>query len=128
MTSTAKVNQLQATKKRLSDRLPEVEDEAIQKSARELLEKIDAWDAEMVQRKSQSYDDVINFPNGLTADYFFLNGQMSTNVPNVTEAMKARWEELEAIWKKHEVTFDSLESTIAEMDKKLQQGGIGPLK
>jgi photosystem II stability/assembly factor-like uncharacterized protein len=123
-----KVNQLQATKKRLSDRLPEVEDEAIQKSARELLEKIDAWDAEMVQRKSQSYDDVINFPNGLTADYFFLNGQMSTNVPNVTEAMKARWEELEAIWKKHEVTFDSLESTIAEMDKKLQQGGIGPLK
>lgn len=123
-----KVNQLQATKKRLADRLPEVKDETLRNGGQRLLKRIDDWDANMVQRKSQSYDDVINFRNGLTADYFFLNGQMSGNVPNVTEPMKNRWRELEAVWEKHEATFDQLETDLLAMDEQLRKAGLGPLK
>ncbi|MTB50783.1 glycosyl hydrolase [Lewinella sp. W8] len=123
-----KVNQLQSTTERLQDRLPEVEEESIQKSAQDLLDRIESWDAKMVQRKSQSYDDVINFPNGLTADYFFLNGQMGTNVPNVTEAMKERWEALESSWKPYDQEYSAIKSAIDELDNRLRQVGVGPLK
>ncbi len=37
-----------------------------------LVQKMKAWDEDMVQRKSKAYDDVENFPNKFTANYLFL--------------------------------------------------------
>ena len=72
------VNVMQERKNRLSDlhqRLTkEGEHAEIAAAIEELIQHITEWDAVLIQRKSQAYDDVINFPNGLTADYFFLKG------------------------------------------------------
>ncbi|MDH5608224.1 MAG: glycosyl hydrolase [Cyclobacteriaceae bacterium] len=99
------VNQLQEAKKqlnalsaRLTGDYPE-----LHQMGRALDERIMAWDARLIQRKNQSYDDVINFVNGLTAYYLFVKGNLDSTSPRVTrgeieqlDALDLKWESLQS--------------------------------
>ncbi len=63
-----------------------------------LQEKMDKWEEELVQNRTQSYDDIINFVNKLSADYFFLKGEMDNNMPHVTNGQKEQFATLDATW------------------------------
>ena len=125
------VNQLQKVKDRLTVILPTIgsEQTAAKMAAKELLAKINAWDAQMVQRKSQAYDDVINFENGLTAEYFFLKGQADSNIPNMTTPMYERHRELESLWLERKATFDQIwNEDIPAVEQLLSNAGVGILR
>lgn len=64
-----------------------------------IVKKIKAWEAKLVQNKSESNDDVINFKNMLSADYIFLRGELDSNVPIVTNGQKQQLAVLDAQWK-----------------------------
>jgi photosystem II stability/assembly factor-like uncharacterized protein len=68
------------------------------KSAKAIMEKITSWESKLIQPKSQSYDDVINFVNKLSANIIFVHGEMNSNVPYVTGGAVARFEELHDEW------------------------------
>ncbi|MEO0726732.1 MAG: glycosyl hydrolase [Bacteroidota bacterium] len=94
-----------------------------------LAQKIQAWDAQIVQRKSQAYDDVINFPNGLSAEYFFLKGQADSQIPNITEPMRERLEELDALWEPIQKEFQQMwDEDIPTLEKQLRDAGVGILR
>ena len=98
-------------------------------AAKELLAKINAWDVQMVQRKSQAYDDVINFENGLTAEYFFLKGQADSNIPNMTTPMYERHRELESLWLERKAIFDQIwNEDIPAVEQLLSNAGVGILR
>ena len=125
------VNQLQAVKERLSTLLPTLtKDHAEEhKVAKDLLAKIDTWDAKIVQRKSQAYDDVINFKNGLSAEYFFLKGQADSLIPNITEPMRERLKELDALWEPLQKEFQQIwEQDIQNLEQQLHDAGVGILR
>ena len=63
-----------------------------------LIDKITAWEEKLVQPKSQSNDDVINFVNKLTADYIFLKGELDANIPQVTTGQRQQLDVLNAAW------------------------------
>jgi len=65
---------------------------------------IKVWEEDLIQSKSQSNDDVINFINKLSANLVFLNGevQSSSSLPYVTAGQLLRYDELHADWKKYE--------------------------
>ena len=48
-----------------------------------VIQKMKAWDEDMVQRKSKAYDDVENFPNKFSANYMFLINQTESDIPRV---------------------------------------------
>jgi hypothetical protein len=68
------------------------------KLGKELNNKLKAWEEKAIQPRSQSYDDVINFVNKLSANIIFVHGEVNGTVPYVTEGQKARYAELHSEW------------------------------
>jgi hypothetical protein len=69
-------------------------------TAKAISKKIKTWEEALIQPKSQSNDDVINFVNKLSANVIFLKGEVDGggSVPYVTEGQLKRYDELHAEW------------------------------
>jgi hypothetical protein len=94
-----------------------------------VIQKLKAWDEDMVQRKSKAYDDVENFPNKFTAEYIFLINQNDSSLPKVNQASKDRLTELDEQWVVLKNRSDELLNTIIPAyNKLLWDTGIGALK
>ena len=52
--------------------------------SKSLIKKISEWEGKLIQPKSQSYDDVINFVNKLSANIIFVHGEVNSTIPYVT--------------------------------------------
>jgi hypothetical protein len=70
--------------------------------------KIDDWEEKLIQTKSESNDDVINFVNKLSANYIFLRGELDTNTPHVTSGHVNRFKELRTEWSIYKKAFNKL--------------------
>lgn len=93
---------------------------------KELLKKLTNWDEELVQRKSEAYDDTINFENKLTASYLFVNGQLDANIPFVTKGAQEQFELLEGQWKTLEAQYqEMLKKDIPGFNESLNNAGVG---
>ncbi len=64
----------------------------------DIVKKVAIWEEKLIQPKSQSYDDVINFVNKLSANIIFVHGEVNSNIPYVTAGQLARYQELHAEW------------------------------
>jgi hypothetical protein len=81
--------------------------------------KIDEWEEKLIQTKSESNDDVINFVNKLTANYIFLRGELDTNTPHVTLGHVQRFKELNAEWLIYKAELNAiLEKDIKNFNEK----------
>ena len=81
------------------------------KLGKAITQKIKEWEEELIQPKSQSYDDVINFVNKLSANIIFIHGELNGTVPYVTAGQQARYEELHSKWMGFKKAMDGLLST-----------------
>ncbi len=127
------VNELQKIKTRIghiNKRLESAEEhKTLLSSGKDLIEKIDEWDGLLIQRKSEVYDDVINFTNGLTADHLFLKGQADSNRPFITQAMRDRMMELNQKWAPLQSIYNNLmNNEIKTYQENLSEAGVGLLK
>lgn len=74
-----------------------------------LKKRIKAWEEELIQPRSQSNDDVINFVNKLSANLIFVKGEMDyTNFPIVTEGARNRYRELHQEWLVYQTQMEQL--------------------
>lgn len=60
--------------------------EALRKSGQPIIEAIDVWEAEMVQSKQETRQDVVNFPSKLNAHILNLLSTVDSSDPPVTDA------------------------------------------
>ncbi len=123
------VNKLFNAQKQLKAVLEKVEDKDLKKEGQELVEALDAWDKDMVQRKSKAYDDVENFPNKFTAEYLFLINASDSSIPRVNQASMDRKAELDQQWiglKNRGNGF--INSKLPAYNKKLWEAGIGAVQ
>ena len=125
------VNQIRQTRKQMNDLMDILKDKPDMKSVNEqgkkIVEQINAWENELVQPKSQSNDDVINFENKLNADYFFIKGELDVNTPYVTEAQKQRLSELNAVWQKRQVEQGAIQKSVEEFNNSCRQMNLGKI-
>ncbi len=123
------VNTLYKVQAQLKTVLADVKDAAVKSEGEKLLKQLDAWDKDMIQRKSQAYDDVENFPNKFTAEYLFLIDATNSTIPRVNQASKDRKIELDAQWiilKSKANTF--VKTAIPNFNTKLWDAGIGAIR
>jgi len=96
------VNRMRKAQKQINELVELIDDnpnlKMVADSGRAVAKRIKLWEEKVIQPKSQSNDDVINFENKLSADYIFLKGETDTNLPSVTAGQKERLSELNAIW------------------------------
>ena len=123
------VNQLYAAQKELTAILKKVTDPTVKSAGEKLLADMKAWDAEMVQRKSQAYDDVENFPNKFTAEYLFMINQTNSSIPRLNKSSIDRKTELDAQWTGLKARGTQLKNTaIPAYNKTLWDAGIGAIR
>ncbi|TLP77347.1 WD40/YVTN/BNR-like repeat-containing protein [Maribacter sp. ACAM166] len=123
------VNSLFAVQEDLKSVLKKVTNPTIKKEGEKLLAQMKAWDEDMIQRKSQAYDDVENFPNKFTAEYIFLINQTNSSIPRVNQSSKDRKVELETQWDGLKARGNQLIKTaIPAYNKTLWEAGIGAIR
>jgi photosystem II stability/assembly factor-like uncharacterized protein len=84
-----------------------------------ITDKINAWEEKLIQTKSESNDDVINFVNKLSANYIFLRGELDTNTPHVTAGHLSRFKELNDEWNIYKAQYSSfIEQDIKRLNEK----------
>lgn len=124
-----KVNTLYKAQLQLKSVLKDLSNEELKSEGKKLLTQMDAWDKDMVQRKSKAYDDVENFPNKFTAEYLFLIDATNSSIPRVNTSSRDRKTELDAQWKILEKEASRLiETAIPAYNKQLWGAGIGAIQ
>lgn len=97
-------------------------------AGQQLLKEMQAWDEDMVQRKSLAYDDVENFPNKFTANYLFLINQTESAIPKVNQGSRDRYKELTEQWQVLKSEGERiLNKAIPSYNNLLKEAGIGLL-
>tara|TARA_R110002074_G_scaffold149035_6_gene301330 strand:- start:15833 stop:18958 length:3126 start_codon:yes stop_codon:yes gene_type:complete len=123
------INQLHTVQENLKEMLKDVSNASVKKEGEKLLADMKAWDEDMVQRKSQAYDDVENFPNKFSAEYIFMINQTSSTIPRLNKASKDRKVELDAQWAGLKARGNQFINTyIPAYNKVLWEAGIGALR
>ncbi len=123
------VNSLFKAQQQLKSVLKDLEDVTLKAEGDKLLKQLDAWDKDMVQRKSKAYDDVENFPNKFTAEYLFLIDATNSSIPRVNQSSKDRKAELDKQWMTLEKEAERLMKTaIPAYNKQLWEAGVGAVQ
>jgi tagatose-1,6-bisphosphate aldolase len=126
------INEAMAYQNQLKSLLAKIKEEESKKelhtAGANLLKAMQAWDEDMLQRKSKAYDDVENFPNKFTANFQYLINQTESSIPRVTQGSKDRYEELSKEWEVLKARGEKLLKTaIPAYNKSLHEAGIGVL-
>ena len=73
-----------------------------------VVDAIEALEAELVQVKSQTFQDIINFPNMLNMDYMDLMGKVDGMAPPINQGMTRRLGDLETRWTGYQAERDRI--------------------
>ena len=97
-------------------------------TSNKLIEDIENWDKNMVQRKSKAYDDVDNFENKMTGNYLFLVNQAESDIPVVTRAVLDEQKRLDALWSAaYKEALNIMDIELPALNKWLLENGVGAI-
>ncbi len=125
-----KVNRILKMRNQIEDVLKDMGDQstysALKKEGEALVDKMKAWDEDMVQRRSQAYDDVENFPNKFTANFIYVINATDSSIPKVPQSSRTRLPELMKEWAPLDARAKAIMDTdVPAYSKKLWDAGIG---
>ncbi|MCK6618349.1 MAG: glycosyl hydrolase [Cyclobacteriaceae bacterium] len=128
-----KVNTIFSMRQQLEEIINEMGDEpkyaTLKKEGESLVKKMQAWDEDMVQRKSKAYDDVENFPNKFTANYMFLINQTESEIPRVNKPSRDLHAELMKEWASLNTRAQEItDNDVPAFTRKLWDAGIGAVR
>lgn len=79
--------------------LKEKEDaKVLYQAGQDLIQKLVDWEAKLVETRQGNFQDVINFPSQLNAQYFDLKGTVDVHDPRITAGSKQRLVDLDEEW------------------------------
>ena len=100
------VNEMRSAKKQLKSYKNLLEDNdgatVLIEKGDALLDRISAWEENLIQPKQKTFQDVINYNNKLNAQMVHLKGYVDAAEPKVTQGAKARWADLKKDWQVYE--------------------------
>jgi hypothetical protein len=109
------VNQMRAVKTQLnrySELLADRESaETLLEKGKELLDRINSWEENLIQADQKTFQDVINFNNMLNAQFIQLKSYMDQADPKVTQGAKQRLSDLMRDWKVYQNERDAIIDT-----------------
>ncbi len=89
--SVAKMRQVREQVKGLVARMKgQAQADTIAAEGNVLMDRMTAWEEVLVQSKQETFQDVINFPNKLNAEFIWLLGNVDTAGPPVTQGARDR--------------------------------------
>lgn len=80
-------------------------------AGKEIVKKLTEWESNVIETRAKNFQDVINFPSKLNAEFMDLRGKLDAHDPRVTKGVQDRLKDVEVEWNKHKVTMEKLLST-----------------
>ncbi|RLD22014.1 MAG: glycosyl hydrolase [Bacteroidetes bacterium] len=81
------------------------------KQARDALaKKIDNWQSVVIELRQKGFQDALNWPAGMNAEYFMLRNNLDTYDPVIPEGYRARFDDLEEQWVRHQQLYNDIMS------------------
>ena len=106
------VNRMRRLRKQIETYNELLKDEPVRrdlvKSGQELLEKIKKWEAHLVETRMKNFQDILNFPAKLNAEFFDLRSRVDAHDPRVTQGVRDRLKDLQAEWAIHRQALQML--------------------
>lgn len=94
-------------------------------AGKDLIKKLTAWEEELVQNRSKSNNDFLNFESKLSAHFLYLKDDLDTDIPYVTRSQQERLAELTAAWQKSKAKMTNLiNNDIARYNQLAKQANI----
>ncbi len=94
-------------------------------SGKALVEKMTTWEEALVQPKQETFQDVINFPNKLNAEFIWLLGNVDAAGPPVTQGARDRHTDLSQIWDRYRAEMNVLlENDVAIFNMLIQEQAV----
>lgn len=79
------------------------------KDAGEKLEKkISDWQSMVIELRQSGFQDALNWPAGMNAEFFLIKSSLDTYDPSVPESYRTRFEDLDAAWTKHKAVLEEI--------------------
>jgi photosystem II stability/assembly factor-like uncharacterized protein len=82
--------------------------EALSEAGNTVVEAITALEEELVQPRSKTFQDIINFRNKLNMDYMDLMGKVDMTAPPINQGITRRLAEIEELWATHQAERDRI--------------------
>ncbi|NKB88562.1 MAG: glycosyl hydrolase [Acidobacteria bacterium] len=126
---TGSVNRWDAVRVQLGALASRAEDvegsEDLVSTATELADRIEAWDAEIVARRTQNFQDIINFENKLLSQVIALAGAVDGTAPPVTAGSRERLADLRAEWDALAADVTDFEAGVGAVNDLVNGLGMG---
>jgi hypothetical protein len=123
------VHRLREVRKQVNDLMARTKDQsnakAIADSGKALAERITKFEEQLVQPKQETFQDVINFPNKLNAQFLYLMSEIDSSDPPLTTGAKARYAALKVEWDQLQLAGNRiLEKEVPAFNALFQQNAI----
>jgi len=77
---------------------------------KEIVKKLNNWEDNLISPKQETFQDVINFPNRLNAEFLDLKSRADSHNPLLTNGVKARLIDLEKEWQIQKINLNKIVS------------------
>ena len=108
------VNKMRQVKKQIETYNESLKDNADAKDiinmGKELIKKIDKWESNLIEPRSKNFQDVINFPNKLNAEFIQLRSVADTHDPRLTKGVQDRAHDVQSDWNKYKQQMRDIET------------------
>lgn len=126
------VNSLRTVKKQITgynDLLKnKVEAKEIMDAGKALVKKIETWESNMIESRQKNFQDVINWPSKLNAEYFNLRSVVDVHDPRITQGAQDRFNDLEKQWAMYKAELQNLlNKDIADYNRMFKDKSIPAL-
>lgn len=93
-----------------------------------VVDRINQWEASLIQSKQETYQDVINFPNQLNSELLNLKTRIDTHDPRITQGARQRLRDLLDNWQTHKEEWQEIvHADIALFNRLYAERGIPAL-
>ena len=110
----------------LAERVIDVEgSDDLREACDDLSERLEAWDAEIIARRTHNFQDIINFENKLLSQVIALVGAVDGTEPPVTAGARERLVDLQAEWAGHAERASQFDTDIETINTLVRDAGMG---
>ena len=99
-------------------------DTALQNECKMVVKTIETIDGTLVQRKQQTFQDVINFPNQLDAELKHIEGTIEDGYLPVTNGQKIRVHDVLEKWNQAQVKINAMYQQVSELNERIMNGSV----
>ncbi len=80
----------------------------LKEGGEELRKKLDDWQSKIIELRQKGFQDALNWPAGINAEFFLLRGNLDTYDPTVPDGYQERYQELNGNWMEYKKSWEEI--------------------